>query len=126
MRKSKVENKYNLTFGDLKKLKIGNFSNKKTFFRNDVINAWCCSENTIKTQEDSDFGCYNSYSIIIYDKPKNGSRLEVFCSAFGGMCGYNFTHFFKRDEMDCELDLEIQEKLLAKINWLIDKHILER
>ena len=47
------------------------------------------------------------------------------CCAFGGMCHYNFKSFFNPEEIDCEIDLEIQEKLLARINWLIDERIIE-
>ena len=47
------------------------------------------------------------------------------CSAYGGMCGYNFKTFFNPKEIECEIDLEIQEKLLSRINWLIDEGIIE-
>lgn len=41
------------------------------------------------------------------------------------MCSYNFKKFFDPKEIDCEADLEIQEKLLEQINWLIDEGIVE-
>ena len=33
--------------------------------------------------------------------------------------------FFDPKEIGCEIDLEIQEKLLKRINWLIDEGIIE-
>ena len=41
------------------------------------------------------------------------------------MCSYNFKKFFDPKEIGCEIDLEIQEKLLKRINWLIDERIIE-
>ena len=41
------------------------------------------------------------------------------------MCSYNFKEFFNTKEIECEIDLEIQEKLLARINWLIDNEIVK-
>ena len=40
------------------------------------------------------------------------------------MCGYNFTRFFDPRDIENEHDLEVQERLLAKINELIDNGIL--
>lgn len=40
------------------------------------------------------------------------------------MCNYKFNNFFDYREIEHEQDLEIQEKLLEKINYLIDKGIL--
>jgi hypothetical protein len=40
------------------------------------------------------------------------------------MCNYKFKNFFDYNEIENELDLEIQEKLLTKINYLIDEKIL--
>lgn len=41
------------------------------------------------------------------------------------MCNYKFNTFFNPKDIDCEIDLEIQEKLLSRINWLIDEGIIE-
>lgn len=42
------------------------------------------------------------------------------------MATYKFEQFFNYKEIEAELDLEIQEKLLAKINELIDSGILDK
>lgn len=122
MRKPKVKNKYKLKMADIEKLKIGDRSQicKPLFWRNDIIKAWYISETTIKSEKDIRFRTYNDYWIGIYD---NG-KLRVNCNAYGGMCGYRFNIFFNPSTIENELDLEIQEKLLAKINKLIDKGIL--
>lgn len=127
MRKPAVKNKYNLTFSDILKLEIGDRTKIKSplFWRNNVIDAWCISENTIKTPEDSRYGTYNEYWIGIYDEDSKVKRkLRVDCSSFGGMCSYKFSKFFDTKEIENEMDLEIQEKLLSKINQLIDEGIL--
>lgn len=127
MRTPKVDNKYNLTFSDIRKLEIGDRTKIKEplFWRNNVIHAWCISETTIKTPEDSLYGTYNEYWIEIYDdESKVKRKLKVYCSSFGGMCSYKFSKFFDAKEIENELDLEIQEKLLLKINQLIDEGIL--
>ena len=41
------------------------------------------------------------------------------------MCDYNFNTFLNPKDIDCEIDLEIQEKLLSGIKWLIDEGIVE-
>jgi len=127
MRKPKIENKYNLSFSDVKKLKIGDRSKvcEPLFWRNDVVNAWCISETTVKNSNDSRYGTYNDYWIGIYDEDsKRKRKFEVYCSASGGMLHYNFKKFFDYKEIENEIDLEIQEKLLKKINELIEQGIL--
>lgn len=127
MRKPKVKNKYKSSFSDIKKLKINDRSKicKPLFWRNNAIKAWCISENTIKTPNDNKYCSYNDYWIGIYDEDtKIKTKFKVYCSSFGGMCNYKFKNFFDYNEIENELDLEIQEKLLTKINYLIDEEIL--
>ena len=123
MRKPKVKNKYNLKFADIRKLKINDRDKicEPLFWRNNVVSAWCVSETTIKNHKDSEYGTYNEYWIGIYDNDK----IRVNCSAFGGMAHYKFKKFFDYQEIDNELDLEIQEKLLSKVNELLDEKILK-
>lgn len=127
MRKPKVKNKYNLTFQQIKKLKIGDRSkiHAPLFWRNNAINAWCISGTTIKNHKDDEFGTYDEYWIGIYDEDtERKTKLKVNCSSYGGMCTYNFKNFFDYKEIENEMDLEIQEKLLNKVNELIDEGIL--
>lgn len=129
MRKSRVENKYNLKPKDIQKAIILDYDrlHKPPFWRNDVVQAWCLSETTIKNRKDDEYGCYSEYWIGFYDKDAKAyaGKIRLDCSAYGGMCNYNFTKFFDTKEIDCEIDLEIQEKLLKRINWLIDEGIIE-
>ena len=129
MRKPKVENKYNLKPKDIQKAVILNYDklHKSPFWRNDVVQAWCLSETTIKNRKDDEYGCYNEYWIGFYDKDAKSyaGKIRLSCYAYGGMCSYNFKKFFDPKEIDCEIDLEIQEKLLKRINWLIDEGIIE-
>ena len=129
MRKPKVENKYSLKPKDIQKAIILDYDklHKSPFWRNDVVQAWCLSETTIKNRKDDEYGCYNEYWIGFYDKDAKSSagKIRLNCYEYGGMCSYNFKKFFDPKEVSCEIDLEIQEKLLKRINWLIDEGIVE-
>ena len=127
MRKPTVENKYNLTMKTTKQLQIVDRSQigEPLFWRNEAITGWCISENTAKNKKDIEFCTYNSYWIGIYDEEaKNKRKLRITCEAHGGMTSYNFTKFFDYHEIENEDDLLVQEKLLSKLNELIDKEIL--
>lgn len=128
MRKPSEENKYNLTMKKVRNLIVADRSQVREpiFWRNTAINAWCISENTVKNHKDSQYGTYNDYWIGIYDDDvKLKKKFKVSCSSFGGMAGYKFEKFFDPKEIENEVDLEIQEKLLKKINELIDMEILK-
>ena len=129
MREPRVENKYNLKPKDIQKAVIIDYDklHKSPFWRNDVVQAWCLSETTIKNRKDDEYGCYNEYWIGFYDKDAKSyaGKIRLNCYAYGGMCSYNFKKFFDPKEISCEIDLEIQEKLLKRINWLIDEGIVE-
>lgn len=129
MRKPKVENKYNLKPKDIQHAKILNYDrlHKPPFWRNNVVQAWCLSDNTCKNAKDREYGCYNSYWIGFYDEDAKAyaGKIRLDCSTYGDMWSYNFKTFFNSKEIENELDLEIQEKLLSRINWLIDEKIIE-
>lgn len=129
MRKPKVKNKYNLKPKDIQKAIILDRDrlHHSPFWRNDVVGAWCLSGNTIKNYRDDKYGSYNEYWIGFYDQDAKtyAGKIRLSCNAYGGMCSYNFKSFFNSEEIDEEIDLEIQEKLLSRINWLIDEGIIE-
>ena len=126
MRKPKVENKYNLKPKDIQKAIIIDYERLKQhpFWRNDVVQAWCLSDGSGR-------GCYgghmDSYWIGFYDKDAKAyaSKIRLSCSSYEDMCNYNFKKFFDYSEIENEVDLELQEKLLSRINWLIDEEIIE-
>ena len=91
------------------------------------MQAWCLSDNTCKNAKDREYGCYNSYWIGFYDEDAKAyaGKIRLDCSTYGDMWSYNFKTFFNSKEIENELDLEIQEKLLSRINWLIDEKIIE-
>lgn len=129
IRKPNVENKYNLKPKDITRaiiLKPESLT-KPPFWRNNVVQAWCLSESSAQSKKDWEYGTYNEYWIGFYDQDakthKGKIRLDV--SAFGGMCNYKFNTFFNPKDIKHEDDLLIQEKLLARINWLIDEGIVE-
>ena len=129
MRKPKVENKYNLKPKDIQKAVILDYDrlHQPPFWRNNAIGAWCLSETTIKNVKDDEFGCYNEFWIGFYDQDAKSyaGKIILNCSAYGGMCNYKFNTFFNPKDIDCEIDLEIQEKLLSRMKRLIDEGIIE-
>ncbi|WP_097005345.1 hypothetical protein [Lacrimispora amygdalina] len=129
MRKPMVENKYNLRPKDIKRAKVlkSERLHEDPFWRNDVVGAWCLSENTSKTVSDYMYCTYNDYWLGFYDDDAKSyaGKIKLSCSAHGGMSNYNFKEFFNPKEIENEMDLEIQEKLLARFNWLIDNGIVD-
>lgn len=128
MRNPKVENKYNLKPKDIEKAVVLDYDrlHQSPFWRNDVVQAWCLSETTIKNPKDDLYGCYNEYWLGFYDKEAKSyaGKIRLSCSTCGGMCNYIFKTFFDPKDINCEIDLVIQEKLLERVNWLIDEGIV--
>ena len=125
MRKPKILNKYNLKPKDIQKATILNYDrlHEHPFWRNDVVQAWCLSDGSGR-------GLYgdwiDSYWIGFYDENAKSHAGEIIlqCSSYEDMCNYNFDTFFDYNDIDNEFDLELQEKLLDRINWLINKGII--
>lgn len=118
MRKPTIENKYNLTVSQIKKLKIADRTKIQSplFWRNDVISAWCI----LKHVADNEFwlGVYDE------DAPVYKGKLRIDFTTYDGMCGYKFNQFFQEKDIESEADLKIQEMALDTINMLIDEGIL--
>jgi len=125
MRKPRVENKYNLKPKDIQKAIVLDRTKltEPPFWRNDVVEAWCLSGGSGKGY----FGGFvNSYWIGFYDENASAyaGKIKLSCSSYEDMCNYKFNTFFDPKEIYNEIDLELQEKLLEIINWLIDEHIV--
>ena len=114
MRKPKVPNKYNLKPSDIRKMVVidRNRLQENPFWRNDVIHAWCLTDGAGKGLYDS----MNDYWIGFYDEN---------APAYEGMCSYKFNTFYRPSDIDNLADLEIQEKLLGRMNWLLDEGIVK-
>lgn len=126
MRKPSVENKYNLKPKDIEKAKILDYEklHKPPFWRNNVVQAWCLSGGSGNGYYG---GFMNNYWIGFYDENAKayGGKIRLSCTALEDMCSYNFKKFFDFNEIEHEVDLELQEKLLERLNWLIDEHIIQ-
>lgn len=126
MRKPRVENKYNLKPKDIEKMRIvkPEALKQEPFWRNNVVQAYCLSGGSGKGL----YGWIDSYWIGFYDDNAKSyaGKIRLSCSSYEDMCSYNFKNFFDCDEIENEVDLELQEKLLEQINWLLDEGILER
>ena len=129
MRTNRIENKYHLKPKDIQKAIVLDKERLKErpFWRNDEIGAWCLSASTIKSAIEADVCAFDEYWIGFYDDDAEAyaGQIRLACYAYGGMCSYNFDTFFNPKDIECEMDLEIQEKLLSRINWLIDEKIIE-
>ena len=121
-RNPKVENRYNLTYSAIQKLKVGNrkFVGPPLFFWNASISAWCIYEASDKQYRE------NTYWIGIFtnDAPAYPGEFRFGFSNFTGICTYEFEEFFEPSNIYDEYDLIIQEMFLAKINLLLDLGIL--
>ncbi|MBQ8043472.1 MAG: hypothetical protein IJ272_04910 [Clostridia bacterium] len=126
MRQPTVENKYNLTPNSITMLQVNREKVNETYFwRNNVVHAWCVSGNTAKSAKDHEFGTYNSFWLGVYDEDckEHAGEISLTFSAYGDMCKYIFDSFYDFSTIEYEIDLEIQEKFLAKINHLIDEGV---
>jgi hypothetical protein len=127
MRKPKVENIYNLTIEKIKKLKYNRDKvNESGFYRNNAVDAWCISKTTAKNDGEYECCAYNSFWLAIYDDDAEmyAGELILDVSSHGGMCNYNFNEFYRTEDIECEIDLEIQELILESINKLIKEDVL--
>lgn len=81
--------------------------------------------DTAHSSKDYKYGTYNEYWIGIYDQdaPAYKSKIRYTVYSYGGMCKYNFKSFFSEKDIQHKDDIEIQEKLLERVNWLIDEGI---
>lgn len=122
MRKPTVENKYNLTFEDVKTLKVSSRHKMEypILWRSNVIKAWCASGTTNASPKDKECGMYGEYLLTIFDNDK----IDLKCVSYKRMSEYKFNVFFCPDDIEDEIDMELQEKLLERLNFLIDEGIL--
>ena len=128
MDKPRVENKYNLTMKDCKKLIIKDRSKicEPIFWRNNVIGAWCISGNTARNHMDEEYGTFNEFWIGVYDEDAKAyaNKVRIYFTAYGGMYSYNFNNFYDYEEIENYHDFKVQELFLEKINLLLDEGIL--
>lgn len=126
MREPKVKNEYNLKPKDIEKATILDYDklHQSPFWRNNVVEAWCLSDGVGKGLYG---GWIDSYWIGFYDKDAKAyaGKIRLSCTAMEDMCSYKFKKFFDCKEIENEFDLKLQEKLLERINWLIDEKIIE-
>ena len=117
-----TKNKYDLTISKIKDLKVGNREKVKEplFWRNNGIEAWCIYYAIGPEM------CNESFWIGIYDETakKKACLFEFMFTTYGGMCGYVFDEFYREEDIENDMDLQIQSKFLEKINDLIDNGVL--
>lgn len=126
IRKPRIENKYNLKPKDIENAVILDYNrlHQSPFWRNDVVQAWCLTGGSGKGFYDD---WLDAYWIGFYDNDEKeyAGKIRFYCTTYEDMCSYNFNSFFDYTEIEHEVDLELQEKLLERINWLIDEKIIE-
>lgn len=124
-RKPRIKNKYHLKPSDIRKMVVIDRDRlrKNPFWRNNVIHAWCLTGGAGEGLYDS----MNDYWIGFYDEdaPAYAGKTRFSVSTYEGMCSYKFNTFYKPSDIDNLADLEIQEKLLDRMNWLLDEGIVK-
>lgn len=125
IRKPRIENKYNLKPSDIRKMVVIDRERlqENPFWRNNVIHAWCLTGSAGEGLYDS----MNDYWIGFYDEdaPAYAGKTRFSVSTYEGMCSYEFNTFYRPSDIEILADLEIQEKLLDRVNWLLDEGIVE-
>ena len=125
MRRPRIENKYNLKPKDIERAIILDRERLKEepFWRNDALKAWClswCISEWVDDEEGRTLNSRNEYTIVFYDS----GEIKLFCTCMG-LFAYNFKTFFDPGKMETINDLILQEKLLDRLNWLIDERIVK-
>lgn len=127
MRKPKVPNKYNLKPKDICKAVILDEErlHQSPFWRNNIVHAWCLSGSAGE-------GFYSDNAIDEYwigfydaDAPAFAGKIKISVSSCEGMCNYIFDTFYNPEDIENLADLEIQEKLLDRMNWLLEEGIVK-
>ena len=125
IRKPRIENKYNLKTSDIRKMIVIDRERlqEKPFWRNNVIHAWCLTGGAGEGLYES----MNDYWIGFYDEdaPAYAGKIRFSVSTYEGMCSYKFNTFYRPSDIKILADLEIQEKLLDKMNWLLEEGIVK-
>lgn len=124
IKRCKALNKYNLTVADIRKLKVdrSKLTEENGFWRNNVINAWCISGTTAKTEEDDFLGTCDEYWLGVYDEDAEAyaDKIRVSFTSYGGMCGYTIKKFFALSDIENQHDLLVQEMFIKEVNRLIE------
>jgi hypothetical protein len=117
------ENKYGLKFSDIKRFKIVNAAALRLppFWRNNIIKAWCLSGTAATSNEDEMWGDPMEYWIGFYDSGK----IQCDISSSSCMVGEQFERFFNPRDLDTPQDVLLEERLLKRLNWLLDSGIVE-
>lgn len=111
----RVENKYNLDFKDLKKLKLKDRTliREPLFWRNENNDLWCYSKPIANGETE------------FWIRIKDNGKVAIHCAANQNLYEYKFTKFFKLSEMNSIYELMLQEELLATINAFIEEGVFE-
>ena len=126
MRQPKVENTYNLTPYSITQLKINRSKVNETYFlRHNFIKAWYIHGSTAKNPTDYHYRFFNEYWLEVYDEDvsSTASQIKLLFLHCHGLRDYIFDSFYDFSTIEKEMDLEIQEKFLEKINHLIDEGV---
>ena len=114
-------NKYNLTPKGIKKLKVLDWERlKKHTWYNNAMNKtgkwWCHLEGC------NIGGKYNDEDEFWIGFDEEHNRIDYHFTSYGGMCGYEFSEFYK--ETENKYDLHVQVNTIKYLNMLIDEGIL--
>lgn len=124
MRLPTINNKYNLTPKDVERIVLLDsdiIKKQSNAYYNPTIKAWYVVDNTAKSVRDYDFNTYLEGCLKIYDDINKKPTLDFYRR---GAYKLKFNNFFDLDEIKTESQLEIQERIMALINELLDQKII--
>ena len=117
-------NKYNLTPKSIKKLKILDWDKlKKKTWKNDAMTngTWFCHLEGCQYSGSKKFDDEDEFWIGFRE---DDNKIDCHFTSYGGMCGYNITEIYDKNQIDNSMDLNVQINAICWLNQMIDEKIL--
>lgn len=117
-------NKYNLTPKSIKKLKILDWDKlKKKTWKNDAMTngTWFCHLEGCQYPGSKKFDDEDEFWIGFRE---DDNKIDCHFTSYDGLCGYNITEFYDKNQIDNSMDLNVQINAICWLNQMIDEKIL--
>ncbi len=119
----KYPNKYNLKVKDIPKLKILDWGRlkKKTWFNKAMLSGtWWCHLEGCNTEDQP----YDDEDEFWIGFNEDNDKIACHFTSYGGMCGYNFSVFYRSKDIENKYDMMVQVNTIRWLNMMIDEGIL--
>lgn len=118
----KVQNVYNLTPKNIKKVRVLDWERLKTetwYNRAMTKPCWC---KLIGCEKSGKFNDESEFWIGFYED----GRVDCRFSSFGGMCNYVFQEFYRLEDIENKYDFWVQVNTLKWLNLMIETGVLSK